>query len=163
MKKLSNVNYPLASFYRQKVAEAGLTPVDISTARDKLKLLAQELPEEKIKARIVAVCKYYRDIADAFYRYRNKVVPIEMLTDIQVLRFIKDKAKKSVHEYRIKYNPELFTWALNVVKSKDLNEVIRKVEEGADYEEVKGAILKAYEALEIEGDYFLRQVLDLKS
>lgn len=161
MKSLTGIKQPLASFYQKEVKEAGFVPVDIDTARKKFSTLIKNIPEERLRLRIKVICKYFNDIRDTFYKYRGNVIPIEIFTDNDVIQFIKNKAKRTSYVYNIKYNPELFVWAINVVKSKDLKEVENKVKE-ANYEEVKGAILKAYEALEIEGDYFLRQVLDLR-
>lgn len=160
MKNLVEIKQPLAIFYQKEVKEAGFTPIDIATAKKKFSYLLQQIPEDRLRLRIKVICKYFNDIRDAFYKYRNNIIPVEIFTDRDVIEFIKEKAKRTSYTYEIKYNPALFVWALSVVKSKDINEVIKKSKE-VNYEEVKGAILKAYEALELEGDYFLRQVLDL--
>lgn len=162
MKNLTEFKQPLAIFYQKEVKEVGFVPVDIATAKKKFSYLIQQIPEERLRLRIKAVCKYFNDIRDNFYKYRSNVIPVEIFTDRDVIQFIKEKAKRTSLEYQVKYNPALLTWAIGVVKSKNLEEVENKVKE-SNYEEVKGTILKAYEALELEGDYFLRQVLDLKS
>lgn len=163
MKNITNITKePLVIFYQRTAQEHGLFPIDVAQAKKSIDNIKKKISPEVFKNRFTLICKYYNDIADHFIKYKSKYIYPEIVYDRDVLEFIKEKMRRRTVQYQIIYNPALFTWALEVVRNKDINKVKEKLKE-VSYEEVKGAILKAYEALEKEGDHFLREVFSLST